>query len=262
MRGAKSETFINHHSQTMKEPDHTTAGSRQPKQALLPQITKLAEEGLSSHQIATKLGRSPSTIARWQREMRDKSYSQEPPDPTERIARKIKRYRSIYRKLIAAWRRSQGDKEVRLVEDTAPAGEPAAGKKKRSLRTETQTGNAAYLAKALDVQRRIDQLEDRLAGLHDTETETCGDGRSPLADLTDEDLERFTNDDLDTLTDDELDTVSARLRAKYEREGAKNLRPSVTSEELRAMTDEQLDALANELREEIARGEQAATSDV
>ena len=58
--------------------------------------------------------------------------------------------------------------------------------------------------------------------LHDTETETRGDGRSPLADLTDEDLERFTNDDLDTLTDDELDTVSARLRAKYEREGAES----------------------------------------
>ncbi len=147
---------------------------------------------------------------------------------------------------------------MRVIEKTGPSDEPAAAKKKRSLRTETQTGNAAYLAKALDIQRRIDQLEDRLAALHDSGAESPNGDRSPLADLTDEDLERFTNDDLDTLTDDELDTVSARLRTKYEREGAKNLRPSVTSEELRAMTDEQLDALANELREEIARSEQAA----
>ena len=36
----------------------------------------------------------------------------------------------------------------------------------------------------------------------------------------------------------------------------------MTNEELCAMTDEQLDALVNELREEIARSEQAATSDV
>jgi hypothetical protein len=80
----------------------------------------------------------------------------------------------------------------------------------------------------------------------------------PLADLTDEDLEKLTTDDMDTMTDDELFTVSARLRAKYEREGAKNLRPLLTNEELRAMTDELRDALANELREEIARSEQAA----
>jgi transposase len=242
----------------MKEADHDSTSTRQRKKKSLPKISKLAEEGLGAWKIAEELKLPVRSVTRWLREIRDKSHEQEPPDPAKRIAGKIKRYRSIYRKLIAAWRRSEGDKQVRVIEKTGPTDEPAAAKKKRSLRTETQTGNAAYLAKALDVQRRIDQLEDRLAALHDSGAESPNGDRSPLADLTDEDLERFTNDDLDTLTDDELDTVSARLRTKYEREGAKNLRPSVTSEELRAMTDEQLDALANELREEIARSEQAA----
>ncbi len=239
----------------MKETNDTSAGGRQRKQALLPQISKLAQEGLSSRAIAEKLGRSTSTIARWQREMRDKSHPQEPPDPAERFARKIKRYRSIYRKLIAAWRRSQADKQVRVIENRGPADAPAAAKKKRSVRKETQTGNAAYLAKALDVQRRIDQLEDRLAALHDSGAESPNGDRSPLADLSDEDLEKLTYDDMDTMNDDELFTVSARLRAKYEREGVKNLRPLITNEELRAMTSEQLDALVNELRQEIARSE-------
>ncbi len=147
---------------------------------------------------------------------------------------------------------------MRVIENTGPADAPAAAKKRSSVRKESQTGNAAYLAKALDVQRRIDQLEDRLAALGDAETEARGDGHSPLADLTDEDLEKLTYDNMDTMTDNELFTVSARLRAKYEREGAKNLRPLITNEEFAAMTSEQLDALVEELREEIARSEQTA----
>jgi transposase len=239
----------------MKETNETSADTRQRKEDVLPKISKLAEEGLGSRKIAAKLGTSLSNTARWLREIRSDPSAQEPPDPAERIARKIKRYRSIYRKLIAAWRRSQEDKQVRVIENSGPADAPAAAKKKRSVRKETQTGNAAYLAKALDVQRRIDQLEDRLAALHDSGAESPNGDRSPLADLSDEDLEKLTYDDMDTMNDDELFTVSARLRAKYEREGVKNLRPLITNEELRAMTSEQLDALVNELRQEIARSE-------
>ena len=238
----------------MKETNETSADTRQRKEDVLPKISKLAEEGLGSRKIAAKLGTSLSNTALAARDSQ-RSVAKEPPDPAERIARKIKRYRSIYRKLIAAWRRSQEDKQVRVIENSGPADAPAAAKKKRSVRKETQTGNAAYLAKALDVQRRIDQLEDRLAALHDSGAESPNGDRSPLADLSDEDLEKLTYDDMDTMNDDELFTVSARLRAKYEREGVKNLRPLITNEELRAMTSEQLDALVNELRQEIARSE-------
>ena len=241
----------------MKEADHDSTSIRQRKKESLPQISKLAEEGLGACKIAEKLDLPLRTTTRWLREVRGKSHPKGSADPDTRTARKIKRYRSIYRKLIAAWRRSQADKQVLLVEDTGPADDPAAKKKKRSIRTESQTGNAAYLAKALDVQRRIDQLEDRRAARRDAAAGTRGGG-PPLADLTDDDLERFTNDELSTMTDDELYTISARLRAKCEREGAKNLRPLLTNEEFAAMTSEQLAALADELREEIARGEQAA----
>ena len=47
-----------------------------------------------------------------------------------------------------AWRSSKADKEVCVVEDTEGVGSGSGSKKKKSVRTERQAGNIAFLAQA------------------------------------------------------------------------------------------------------------------
>ena len=235
----------------MRKCNPDSAGLRQRKQALLPQIAKLAREGLRSREIAEKLALTKSTAARWLRAVQQGSATKKPLDPAELIAKKIARYKRMHRRLIQAWRDSQTDKQVRLVEDTSTAGDNGGSKKKKSIRTETQTGNAAFLAKAMDAQRRIDDLEDRLAALWQTNVARDIGGLPALANLTDDDLEKLTPDDLENFTDDQLFAIEVRLRAKYERDGVKFEEPLLTKEDLHNMTGEQLAALEMRLQREI-----------
>ena len=87
--------------------------------------------------------------------------------------------------LLEEWRRSKADKQVQVVEETGPADDPVAAKKKRSLRTETRAGNAAFLTKAMEAQNRIDALQEQ----HDRLLGRPSHAPNPLADLTDDDLE-------------------------------------------------------------------------
>ena len=172
------------------------------------------------------------------------------PDPAEAIRKKIARYRSFADNLLDAWRRSQADKEVRVVQTTGPAGDREAAKEKSSLRTETQAGNASFMARAMEAENRIEVLEQRLAALEQTGR---GGGGPPasLASLTDDDLGNLTPDDLDNFDDDQLYVIECRLRAKDERQGVKFDEPPLTDEELRGMSDQQLTALEVRLQAEI-----------
>jgi len=235
----------------MKQSNSRSAGSRQRKQALWSQVARLAEEGLSSREIAQRLALSKATVDRWLRRIRQESAARQTLDPAEVLRQKIARYQAISDKLFEAWRLSQAEKQVRLIEKTGPAGDPQAAKEKRSVRSETQTGNAAYLAKAMDAENRIEALQQRLAVLEGTSVGGPGGRPGSLANLTDDDLEKLTPDDLENFTDDQLFVIATRLRAKY---GPTDL-PLLTNEDLRNMNDEQLTALELRLVEEIARSQ-------
>ncbi len=238
----------------MKNPNPRCIYSRSQKQELLPQIAQLAQEGLTYREIGEKLGLPRSTVGRWLRGWRRESAAKKPPDPAAAIRKKIAWYESISKNLLEGWRLSQAEKQVRLFEQSGPAGDPAAAKEKRSIRTENRTGNAAYLTRAIEVENHIDALEQRLAALEGSEPGGCP---ASLANLTDEDFERLTPDDLENFNDDQLFTIESRLRAKYERQGVKFARPLLTNEDLRKMSDAKLALLEASLQAELAA---AATS--
>ena len=116
---------------TLIPEERTTAGlpPRRRKDSL-PQIHDLALEGHSCREIAARLGVSKSSVNRWLQELRQECRAKVA-DSAEMVAVTYARYEAIYREAMEAWRRSQADKEVRLVEETATAG---GSKKKRSVR--------------------------------------------------------------------------------------------------------------------------------
>ena len=65
----------------MKQSNPRSAGSRQRKQALWLQVARLAEEGLSSREIAQRLGLSKATVDRWLRRIRQESAARQTLDP-------------------------------------------------------------------------------------------------------------------------------------------------------------------------------------
>ncbi len=234
----------------MKHSPPLSAASRQRKQAVWPDIARLAADGLSCRKIAAKLAIPRTTVTRWLRAIRRESTTRQAPDPAETIRKKIEHYRLIAEKLLEALRLSQTDKQVRLVEKSGPADDPAA-KQKHSIRTETRSGNASYLAKAMDAENKIDALEQRLAALERTEARDPAGRSLSLANLTDDDLENLALDDLENFSDDQLFVIECRLRAKYERNGLTIERPLLTNEDLRDMNDEELTALEMLLQDEI-----------
>jgi len=235
----------------MNQSDRDQSAPRRRRQLLLPQITRLAREGFSSREIGEKLALPKATVGRWLRATRRKPATNKPPDPAELIVQKIARHKRMHRRLIDAWRDSRAEKQVRLVEDTSINGDNAATRKKKSVRTETRTGDANYLARAMETQNKIDDLEDRLAALRQTRLERRNGRATPLADLTDDELQSLTADDLEDMSDDQLFAVATRLRAIAERNGVKFSRPLLAKDELRAMTGDQLAALELQLLEEF-----------
>jgi transcriptional regulator with XRE-family HTH domain len=222
----------------LKENQHDSAGPRPKKEDFLPEIATLAGLGLGAREIAEKVGVSKSSINKWLRELQGKR-TKKLLDPAEIIRGKIAYYRSISDKLFEAWRLSQEKKQVQVVEISGPAGDPAAAKQKKSVRTETQTGNPSYLAQAMKAEDKIEILQLRLAELEGTPPSGPGGRLVSIANLTDEELEQLTWDDLESFNDDQLFAISARLHGKH---GPAEM-PLWTAEELRNMSDEELTAL-------------------
>ena len=122
---------------------------RRRKETLLPQIMQLALEGHSGRVIAEKTGLPKRTVNHWLRETRREWLAKAAEDAAELTALALARFESIYREAMEGWRRSQADKEVRLVEESGAAGEDGP-KTKTSVRSETRPGDTAFLVKAMD----------------------------------------------------------------------------------------------------------------
>jgi hypothetical protein len=236
----------------MTTSDRDSTGVRPPKQELLPQISQLAQEGLSSREIGKRLGLPKSTVGRWLRAMRRDSATKPLHDPAEAIAKEIEFYQAVRDEAIEAWRLSRTDKTVRLVEKTGPADDPAPAKKKKSIRTETRSGDSNLLTKAMQAQEAINELNQRRAALQQGKGNGASGEPNLLADLTDDDLEMLTPDDLENMSDDQLFAIIKRLHAKH---GLTD--PLLTKQDLDNMTDEQLTALELKSLDEIDRCHEA-----
>ena len=149
----------------MEKSNRESAGLQQRKQALLPQITKLGEEGLSGREIAGRLNICKSTVNEWRREMRAKAARKKALDRAEVIREAIGQEEAICEEFMRGLRRSQLAKQSELSEESGPAADATAWKKKRSVRSESHPGNAAFLSKAMDAQRAIRDLKLRLADM-------------------------------------------------------------------------------------------------
>ena len=234
----------------MRTQSHPPFSSfRQRKQVLFPQVVQLAQEGLPCRVIGERLKMSPFTASHWLRAMR--LAAKKPPDPAEALQAKITYYESIAQEFYEEWLRSKADKQVRVVEETAPAGDEAAAKKKTLVRSETRTGNDALLAKSMEAQGKADAFREKLAALQGTAPAGPAGAPDLLPRLSDADLEKLTKEDLDSLSDDQLFAVESRLRAKYERQGVKFERPLLTNEELCNLSDADLKALETRVQAEV-----------
>jgi hypothetical protein len=218
---------------------------RRRKDDLRPQVAQLAREGYVVREIARRLRLSKSTVHDWLNEPEAASDAAPLPSESELLRRQIEHYASIYSQAMAAWEDSRAAREVRLVEETSSDD---GSRTKHSIRSENRSGNPALLAKAMDARKRIDDLQERLAGLR--RAKLAGQGGAPRHpdDLTEEDLRN--------MTDAELAALDAHLASGNEpRSGGVRL-PPLSDEELSAMSDEQLEAMDIELRRMISQADE------
>jgi hypothetical protein len=124
------------------------SGPRRRKETLLPQIIQLATEGHSGQAIAEKVGLPKRTVNHWLRALRQEWIAKSAEDAAEMIAVGLARLTAIYREAMEAWRTSQTEMQVRVVEVSDATGENGRTKKKRSVRTAPPRPNAAFLARA------------------------------------------------------------------------------------------------------------------
>ncbi len=122
------------------QPDQTARvtpamlAARRRKETLLPEITQLALEGHSSQAIADKLGMPKRTVNYWLQEARREWIARAALSAAEMFAADLARLDAIYREAMQAWRNSQSEIDVRLVQHSQTGD----GKSltKRSLRRE------------------------------------------------------------------------------------------------------------------------------
>ena len=107
----------------------------------------MALEGHSSQAIAEKLGMPKRTVNHWLQEARQEWIAKAAQGSAELFATDLARIDTLFREAMQAWRKSQTDKVVRIVEHTESADGEATTK--TSIRTQTQCGTAAYLTRAM-----------------------------------------------------------------------------------------------------------------
>ena len=234
----------------MEKSNQKSAAPQRRKQALLPQITKLAQEGRSCREIAQRLRIGKSSVHQWLRELQTEDAAskplnavEKPLDPAEVIREAIGQEEVMYEEFMAAWRRSQTDKERRVPRTAARPTTPALGKRKRRFAAKPARATPRSLPRPWTRSERSA-----------SETPPCPTARKPgrrplLADLSDEDLERLTLDDLNCMDNDQLYAIEVRMRDKH---GPCRL-PLVSNEELREMSPSQLREHEALCRAEIER---------
>ena len=172
---------------------------------MLPQIARLSLQGHTSREIAAKLGVPKTTLLRWRDSLRRECATRSVTETMEMIDNVADCYKRLYRKALRGWDRSLADKEIRIVTDN---GDDDA-EKKRTVRTETQAGNPAYLGQA---RAALDSLR-KLKGLDmpaEAEIEAAED--EPI------ELEGLKQDDLARMSDAELRAVVAQCEEALDSE--------------------------------------------
>ena len=105
---------------------------------------------------------------------------------------------AIYREAMQAWRNSQSDTEVRLVQNTQPADGKTTSK--RSIRSQPQRGNAAFLTRATAAVMASWRLKGKpgppsIDAIANQRLIEAHGGTLP-ADVPNEDLENMSEDQL------------------------------------------------------------------
>ncbi len=183
--------------QTARVTPAMLAGRRR-KETLLPEITQMALEGHASQAIADKLGMPKRTVNYWLQEARREWIARAALSAAEMFAADLARLDAIYREAMQAWRNSQSEIDVRLVQRSeAGDGESVT---KRSVRSQPQRGNAAYLTRATAAVMAswrlkgqpgppcIDEIQRELL--------VADDGGTRPADTANEDLRHMNQDQL------------------------------------------------------------------
>ncbi len=183
---------------------------RRRKETLLPEITQMALEGHPSQAIADKLGMPKRTVNYWLQEARQEWIARAALGAAEMFAADLARLDAIYREAMQAWRNSQTDTEVRLVQNTQPADGKATSK--RSIRSQPQRGNAAFLTRATAAVMASWRLKGKpgppsIDAIQREGHIEAGGGTLP-ADAA--------NEDLENMSEDQLRDYRARLSATIE----------------------------------------------
>ena len=195
--------------QTARVTPAMLAGRRR-KETLLPEITQMALEGHPSQAIADKLGMPKRTVNYWLQEARQEWIARAARSAAEMFAADLARLDAIYREAMQAWRNSQSEIEVRLVQHTQPADGKATSK--RSIRSQPQRGNAAYLTRAMAAVMASWRLKGKPGppsiDAIQPEVRIEADGGTLPADAA--------NEDLENMSEDQLRDYRARLSATIE----------------------------------------------
>ena len=125
------------------------------KDLFLPEMAQLALEGYTNRAISRKTGVPRRTVDRWLQEQRQEWMAKASEGPAEMFSVTVARLESAYREAMDAWRRSLADKQVRLEEIVPADGDHSEAKQKTSIRTESQSGQAALLGKAVQAAMAI-----------------------------------------------------------------------------------------------------------
>ncbi len=192
--------------QTARVTPAMLAGRRR-KEALLPEVTQMALEGHASQAIADKLGMPKRTVNYWLQEARQEWIARAALSAAEMFAADLARLDAIYREAMQAWRNSQSEIEVRLVQNTQPADGKATSK--RSIRSQPQRGNAAFLTRATAAVMASWRLKGKpgppsIDAIANQRLIEAHGGTLP-ADVP--------NEDLETMSEDQLRDYRARLSA-------------------------------------------------
>ena len=86
---------------------------------MLPEVIRLALEGHSGEAIGRKVELPKRTVNRWLQRLRQEWIAKAEEGAGELFAFELARLDAIYREAMEAWRASQAEVEVRLVEDTS-----------------------------------------------------------------------------------------------------------------------------------------------
>lgn len=235
-------------------------GPRRRKETLLPEIAQLALEGHTGQAIGCKLGLPKRTVNHWLREVRKEWTAKAAECAGEMFSLELARLESIYREAMQAWRDSQSETEARFTEEIEVAGQEP--KKKISVRSQRQRGNAALLARATAAVLASCRLKGRVAPSPAPAAEgddypdddldepipseplAVGSVQIPEAGTIEADkwwLEMLEEEDLQVMSFDEVREAGWRLRRVLEAEG-RPFPAELEKQDLEHMTDEELRA--------------------